>query len=250
MNDLSSGDATGTSFKRNFARIFFRTSLGYLLQPRGEMAQEIDEGIAYLMALKHSAPEATAVAPARTPAPDAMAGVEPESQFKGAEKRRSPRYKCEGGVEMRDINCEDVHTWANFTDISVHGCYVEAQATYPVGTELQMKLQAHGLKIETRGIVRVNYPFLGMGIALVDVSEENREQMKQLVAAVTRPRLIAASGVPSSLPAFGPLQNVPEIVHPQAAVQALLEFFQTRQILMRDDFLRVLRTSQSTTRKL
>jgi hypothetical protein len=96
----------------------------------------------------------------------------------------------------------------------------------------------------------VNYPFLGMGIAFVDVSDENRQQMRQLVASITRPRVIVGPGMPSSLPAFGPLQNVPEIVYPQAAVQALLDFFQTRQILMRDDFLRVLRTSQSASRKM
>jgi hypothetical protein len=54
-------------------------------------------------------------------------------RFKGAEKRRSPRYKCEGSAEI----CEDgraVRTWATFSDISLHGCYVEAQATYPAGS--------------------------------------------------------------------------------------------------------------------
>ena len=34
---------------------------------------------------------------------------------------------------MREEGC-DVRTWATFTDVSLHGCYVEAQATYPVGT--------------------------------------------------------------------------------------------------------------------
>jgi hypothetical protein len=213
------------------------------------MTQEIDEGVAYLRALKHTGPSTAAVAPARESAPAALPSTEPEVEFKGAEKRRSPRYKCEGGVEMREVNCEGVHTWANFTDISVHGCYVEAQATYPAGTALQMKLQCEGLKIETRGVVRVNYPFLGMGIAFVDMSEENHRQMKQLVASITRARVIVGPGMPSSLPALGPLQNVPEIINPEAAVQALLDFFQTRQILMRDDFLRMLHTTQSTSRK-
>jgi len=46
-----------------------------------------------------------------------------------------------------------------------------------------------------------------------------------------------------------PLQELPQITRPQAAVQALLEFFQTRQMLTRDDFLSVLRASQSESRK-
>jgi PilZ domain-containing protein len=77
--------------------------------------------------------------------------------------------------------CEDgrdVQTWARFTDISIHGCYVEAQATYPVGTVLHMKLEANGAPVDNKGTVRVSYPYLGMGIAFTDVSEETRERRK------------------------------------------------------------------------
>ncbi len=74
---------------------------------------------------------------------------------------------------MRELTC-DVHTWATFTDISLHGCYVEAQATYPVGIVLQMKLAANGVKVEVTGNVRVSYPYLGMGIAFVNMTNEMR----------------------------------------------------------------------------
>ena len=47
------------------------------------------------------------------------------------ERRQSTRYKCEGSAQFR-VNGSDVHTWGTFTDISVHGCYVEMTATYPV----------------------------------------------------------------------------------------------------------------------
>jgi hypothetical protein len=45
----------------------------------------------------------------------------------------------------------DVHTWAMFTDVSLHGCYVEATATYPVGTILELKLAVNGLEVQARG---------------------------------------------------------------------------------------------------
>jgi hypothetical protein len=77
--------------------------------------------------------------------------------FQGAEKRRSPRYKCEGSAELREEGC-DVRTWSTFTDISLNGCYVEAQATHPAGTQLHMKLDANGIRLETKGKVRVSYP--------------------------------------------------------------------------------------------
>ena len=212
------------------------------------MAQETNEGSAYLMALKRSdtiAAEATPVsAPDQTQtARDSTADA--GDRFKGAEKRRSIRYKCEGSAEIREEGCE-VRTWATFTDISVHGCYVEAQATYPANTVLHMKLEANGVHIETKGTVRVNYPYLGMGIAFSDMSDETLTLLKQLLATVSHRNVIMGPGIASSLPATEPLKGVPPVTQPDAAVQALTEFFESRQMLMRDDFLRILRKSQAT----
>jgi hypothetical protein len=216
------------------------------------MAQEIDEGVAYLRALKRSGSSiaATAAATARDitapghSAPDGAAADSTE-RFQGSEKRRSPRYKCEGSAEMREEGC-DVRTWATFTDVSLHGCYVEAQATYPVGTVLHMKLEANGMRLEATGNVRVSYPYLGMGVAFVELSEANRAQLRQMLSQISRPSAIMGPGIASTLPASGPLDAVPAIADPAAAMQALTEFFESRQMLMREDFLRILRKSQPT----
>lgn len=196
------------------------------------MAQE-NEGVAYLRALKQ----------ADTPSPDLSPAPNTGERFHGAEKRRSFRYKCEGSAEIREEGC-DVRTWASFTDISLHGCYVEAQATYPAGTLLHMKLEANGIRLEIKGNVRVNYPYLGMGIAFVDVSEENQALLRQLLATISHPCVIMGPGIASTLAAAGPLNSVPLITDPGAAVQALIEFFENRQMLMREDFLRILQQSQ------
>ena len=216
------------------------------------MAEETNEGVAYLRALKQSVvpTAATAAASARETDPEQRpdssgASADSGERFQGTEKRRSPRYKCEGSAELREDNC-DVRTWATFRDVSLHGCYVEAQATYPVETLLRMKLEANGFRVETKGNVRVNYPYLGMGIAFVDMSEENRAQMKGLLSTFPRPTVVMGPRVASSLPPGGALAAVPLISDPSAAVQALTEFFENRQMLMRDDFLRILRKSQRT----
>ena len=211
------------------------------------MAQESNEGIAYLMALKQpaSATAASAAAPAREATAEGQMGAAgaPAQSFAGKDKRRSARYKCEGGVEIREDGC-DVPTRATFTDVSLHGCYVEAQATYSVGTMLTMKLEAKGIKVETKGTVKVNYPYLGMGIAFGDMSDENRTHLRELLRAIARPSAIIGPGIASTLPATGPMQAVPQISKPEAAIQALVSFFEERQMLMRDDFLRILRKSQ------
>ena len=105
----------------------------------------------------------------------------------------------EGSAELREDGC-DVRTWATFSGISLHGCYVEAQATYPVGTVLSMKLEANGVRLETNGSVRVSYPYLGMGLAFVDITAENHARLRELLATITRPTVIMGPGMASSFP--------------------------------------------------
>jgi hypothetical protein len=205
------------------------------------MTEETDNGIAYLMALKRS----TGSAPAREESPEANANEQGSKQpsFQGGEKRRSPRYQCEGSVQMRAADC-DVHTWASFTDISLHGCYVVAQATYPVGTVLLLNLEAKGIRIESKGTVRVSYPYLGMGIAFTDMNSESEAKLKELLASLSRPSIIMGPGIASALPARGPLE-LPPITKPEAILEALAEFFRDRQMLMRDDFVRIVHQTQT-----
>jgi len=210
------------------------------------MAQE-NETIFYLLSLKQSiASQAAAPAPAKTETASSaenLASLSAQSQ--GSEKRRSPRYKCEGSAEIREDG-RDVRTWATFTDVSLHGCYLEAQATYPSGTVLHMKLEANGITVETKGNVRVSYPYLGMGIAFEAMSEESQARLRRLLATLSHPHVVMGPGIASSLPSIGtPLDSMPTITNPLGAIQSLIEFFESRQMLMREDFLRLLRKSQT-----
>lgn len=218
------------------------------------MAEETNESVSYLKALKRSdkpagaSAAAAAPAPQRSPEDPALKDLTLElgEPFQGTEKRRSVRHKCEGSAELR-AESSGVRTWASFQDVSLHGCYVETQATYPVGTLLTMKLEANGVRVEAKGEVRVNYPYLGMGIAFQEMSEENRDQLKKLLSTIARPTVVMGSRVASSLAAAGGAGTGPLIANPAAALRALTEFFEKGQTLMRDDFLKILRDSQQTT---
>jgi hypothetical protein len=220
---------------------------------RDIMAAETDEGIAYLRALKGPADShaATAVAPALESHAAVPAGpkisatsLTADERHQGAEKRRSQRLKCEGSVEIQEDGL-DVRTWATFTDISLHGCYVEAQATYPAKTNLHLKLEANGVRVECKAAcVRVSYPYLGMGIAFVDMSPENRAHLKELLGTISRPAAIMGPGFISNLPASSPPDQAIAVPHPEAAVQSLLAYFENRHMLMRDDFMKILANSQ------
>ena len=54
------------------------------------------------------------------------------------------------------------------------------------------------------------------------------------------------TGIASSLPADASLSLVSSITNPQPRIQALMEFFENRQMLMREDFLRLIKQSQSS----
>jgi len=209
------------------------------------MAQEGNQTVSYLLALKQSTHSDPAPAPTTDSSSSEQGITSSAAQFQGTEKRRSPRYKCEGSAEIREDG-RDVRTWATFTDISLHGCYLEAQATYPSGTILHMKLEANGIVVETKGNVRVTYPYLGMGIAFQGMSEENQARLRRLLATISHPCVIMGPGIASSLPSISNrLETVPLVTNPQAAIQDLVEFFESRQMLMREDFLRILRKSQA-----
>ena len=49
--------------------------------------------------------------------------------------------------------------------------------------------------------------------------------------------MIMGPGIASSLPASSPLEAVPLTADPATALQALTQFFEHRQMLMREDFL-------------
>ena len=210
------------------------------------MAHEPDPGVAYLLAIKASQRDASNPELKSDPVQKPLSGAAP---YKGTNKRRGPRYKCEGSVEIREEGC-DVRTWATFTDISLNGCYVEAQATYPVGTILNIKLDANGIRVETRGNVRVNYPYLGMGIAFVAMTDENVQHLRQMLGIISQGPSIPGPRIPSNLSPGSSLGAMPEIIDPAAAIREVIDFFESRQILMQEDFLRLLRKSQTGKTKL
>src|SRR5579863_8839946 len=89
----------------------------------------------YLFSLKNPVSGGSGSASERAPIRDAA--VDGRS---GAEKRRSPRYRCQGSAQIRESE-SGVSTWAAFTDISLHGCYVEAAGTYPMGSMLSLSIE-------------------------------------------------------------------------------------------------------------
>lgn len=201
------------------------------------MSEDKTAGASYLAALKQIG-TAAGTATARVP-PGAGSDGGTISGPRPAEKRRSPRYRCQGSANLREIGT-GIATWATFTDVSLHGCYVEAMSAFTVGANLGIIIEVNGYRVECRGTVQVVYPGLGMGIAFTTMSDANRERLRELVRSLSQHSVILGARTGLGSPA---LENSPS-VNPAAALRAISEFFEQRHMLDRDEFFRILRKSQ------
>jgi hypothetical protein len=202
-------------------------------KPCPAMTEDKSMGASYLTALKQTVPQTSGAAAARAPAGEA----------RGMEKRRSPRFRCQGSVHLRDLKTK-VSTWATFTDISLHGCYVEAMSTFTAGSELALTLEVNGFRVTCYGTVQVVYPGLGMGLSFTTMSQENREHLRQLMQTLSRPSSILGAGSAAATIPQVPSENSSQTVDAAAALQAIKAFFEERQVLGREEFLRILRKHQ------
>jgi hypothetical protein len=163
------------------------------------------------------------------------------------ERRESPRYKCQGSAEFR-LDGSDVRTWGTCTDLSIHGCYTEMTATYPIGAVVNLGLELSGMHVNVKGEVRVSYPFLGIGVAFREVSQECQQQLQGDGAFPDAGNAPWDCNAPPSVGTAPIKVSLPVIVNPAAALQALVDFFEERLNLTKNDFLQLVRKSQSSAR--
>ena len=134
------------------------------------------------------------------------------------------RSTGETGVRFENLS-EDAHkslvTWLNsapqdspenyaasgvqckLTDLSLGGCYVESESPFPIGTRLDLILQARGTFATAQGRVRVLHPSYGMGIEFLADTEENKSAVSGFLTF-----LVSQAGVAPELRA-SPREIVP-----------------------------------------
>jgi PilZ domain len=208
------------------------------------MSDEDNAGASYLAALKRSGPQAAGAAAARAPSSSETGAPASGHSFPG-DKRRSPRYPCQGSAHLREIG-NGVATWATFTDISLHGCYVEAMSTFRLGTKVSVTIEVNGFRVESQAEVRVVYPNLGMGLSFTTMSDPDRERLRELLRSLSRPSVIMGANS-REIPSVAPQPGIfPPVANPGLALGAVTRFFEQRHLLSREEFIRILRHSQTS----
>ena len=151
----------------------------------------------------------------------------------GTERRRCPRYKCEGSAEFR-VEGHSVRTWATVTDLSRTGCYVEMHSTFPQHTNVDLTIDVAGIRFRTKGNVRIAYPFLGMGIAFTEMSDQDRTELDTILF-----RLAAGPREPEAESATKPL-DLSRILDQSVVLGEVAKFFQDHKALSREQFAELL----------
>lgn len=98
-------------------------------------------------------------------------------------RRSQQRFHCTGGVELRR-NEGAPSVFANLTDISLTGCYVESASSLPVGTELLYMIRVRDTVLRGRAQVKTSHHAVGVGLVFTNMSKEDQQKLEFLVGAL------------------------------------------------------------------
>ncbi len=189
---------------------------------------ETDNSVNYLRRLKAQTEADTSSGAAARAGTQAQVQDDPSS---GKNRRRSPRYHCAGSAELTQEGSH-VRMWGTLTDISLRGCYVEMSTTFPADTKIDLVLDAVGIRFRARGIVRISYPFLGMGILLTEIAPEQGALLDQLLATLAQATTVANPLTVREKSAA----DMIAAAEPMMLLKELGRFFDRKAILSREEF--------------
>ena len=98
-------------------------------------------------------------------------------------RRKFTRYHCTGGVELRRSEGAPP-IFANLSDISLEGCYVEAVSTLPTGTDVLFLLRAQDVQVRGRANVKASNHAVGMGLEFLHLAAEDQQRLEFLVGTL------------------------------------------------------------------
>lgn len=97
-------------------------------------------------------------------------------------RRVQGRRACHLSADVFRLG-EGVPNRCTLSDVSSGGCYVETPSPFPVHTALDIVVRTHDVKLRVRGTVQVTHPGFGMGVQFSLSNADERDQVKQLIAA-------------------------------------------------------------------
>jgi hypothetical protein len=140
---------------------------------------------------------------------------------------------------------EDPPSTCTLTDLSLGGCYLESPTPFPVRARLALCMKMGGLQVQAAGVVRVMHDDTGMGVAFIQKTPEQRQEVENFIHALMNSKgavpelLVEADG----LELFGEETAVFEAADSE---DPLLQLFETKAHAAAEEFLEELRRQRSS----
>ena len=97
------------------------------------------------------------------------------------DRRGEVRHPCRLGAELYRGGSKTPER-CTLSDISDGGCYVETSDTLAAGTQVEILVRTEDVKLKLSGKVHASHPGFGMGVEFTRRTEQQREQVKQLIS--------------------------------------------------------------------
>jgi len=112
-----------------------------------------------------------------------MGAGDQSTQKPFAERRRFPRFKAAVPIALSPEGAS-VASRTETSELSLKGCYVEANFTLAVGTKLQVELWVGDEKLTANAVVATHHPGFGNGFEFFDMSAEDEARLKRFLATL------------------------------------------------------------------
>jgi CheY-like chemotaxis protein len=95
-------------------------------------------------------------------------------------RRGQTRYACRLGAEVYQRG-SSVRNYCHLGDLSPGGCYLEMPLAFPAGTQVEITVRTHDIKLRLSGDVKASHPGYGMGVSFNLNTKDERHGVQQLI---------------------------------------------------------------------
>jgi len=111
--------------------------------------------------------------------------IEKQKDLSYKDRRLHPRLKCRVTIELQS-EASPGPLFANLTDISMGGCYIETSEILSPGSKIKMGFSMDDGTLSTDGVVARIEPGTGIAVQFKEVNREGRERMLKILEHVQK----------------------------------------------------------------
>jgi diguanylate cyclase (GGDEF)-like protein len=111
--------------------------------------------------------------------------LEKQKQLAYKDRRAHPRMKCRVTIEVQ-TETGGVPLFANITDISMGGCYIETSTILAAGTKIKLGFSMDDPNLSADGVVARLDPGSGVAVQFREMNREARERMFRVLEFVQK----------------------------------------------------------------